>query len=593
MKDFQSTINEIKEKTDIVDVIGQYVTLEKKGSNYVGLCPFHDDKNPSLTVSPSKKIYTCFSCHATGNVITFIEKFKKISFSEALKELGDRVGVSVTPTKQDLEYQKNKKYYDIIAETEKFYHFYLKNTSEGLEAIEYLKSRMLTEDVIDRFHIGLASKEPDLVYRMLLDKGFLELDMLEAGVVKSGASYYDVFRSRIIFPISDLNGRFVGFSGRKYLKDSTEAKYINSAENVIFKKGNILYNYHEALQEIKKLNSVYVFEGFMDVIAAYRAGINNTVATMGTAFTLDQIRALKRITNNITLCYDGDQPGIESTKRAIKLLVQNDIDVSCIILPVGLDPDEYINKFGKEALNNLLVNQKISAIDYIYEIYKRNLIKSDLSTVETFKKEIFSFLRLYKSNLIIEAVIKRMSEDLEVSINGLLEDFNSTKRFSTDDFYIPASKPRKKSSIQEIRFNANMKSYDRLQKQLIKMAMKFPEKCLEIESRFNNNYYNEANRDIMLEIHQYYTIHNLIDEEVVKAKLPNDEVVSIFEQILEMDVPSDVSQVEIMLTSFERLNKNKLFMGNKQSSENYLDDLIKHKKSIVVFQNKGGNSDDN
>lgn len=592
MKDFQSTINEIRDKVEIVDVISEHVSLEKKGNNYVGLCPFHDDKNPSFTVSPSKKIYTCFSCHATGNVITFIEKFKKISFSEALKELGDRAGIKVTQTKQDLEFQKNKKYYDIVNETTKFYHFYLKNTSEGLDALSYLNNRQITADIIDKFQIGLSSKEPDLIYRMLLEKDFLEIDMIEAGVVKSGSSYYDVFRSRIIFPITDLNGRFVGFSGRKYLKDSTESKYINSSENIIFKKGNILFNYFESLSEIKKLDSVYVFEGFMDVIAAYRAGVNNSVATMGTAFTLEQIRALKRITNNITLCYDGDDPGIESTKRAIKLLIQNDINVSCIILPIGLDPDEYINKFGKEALNKLLVNQRISAIDYVYEIYKRSLIKTDINSIEIFKKEIFSFLRLYKSNVIVEAVIKKMSEDLEISINGLFDDFNNTKSFVQNDFYIPSTKANKKNNLQEIKLNANMMGFDKLQKQLIRMAIKFPEKCLEIESRFNNHYINDANRDIMLQIHQYYNIYNLIDEEVVKSKLPNEEVVSVFEHILEMEVPSDISQVEVMLSSFEKYKNKKIFMGIKQTSDNYLDDLIKHQKSIVVFQNKGGNSDD-
>ncbi len=592
MSDYQNKIDEIKDKVDIVDIISEHVHLEKKGNNYVGLCPFHDDKNPSLTVSPTKKIYTCFSCHASGNAITFIEKFKRISFSEALRELGNRVGVTVSQTKEEKFYLQNKRYYDIIEESAKFYHFYLTNTNNGLDAIKYLHNRNITDDIIKRFNIGLASNESDLLYRMLSDKNHLVVDMIDAGVVRSGSSFYDVFKSRIMFPISDLNGKLVGFSGRKY-QESNESKYVNSAENVIFKKGNILYNYYEAFQDIKQNNNVFVFEGFMDVIAAHRANVKNSVATMGTAFTIEQIKAIRRITENITLCYDGDIAGIESTKRAIKLLNQFQMNVSCIIIPDGLDPDEYVNKFGNDALKDLLVNNQVNAIDYIYENEKKSLIKNDINSVEKFKKEIFNFLHMFNSNVLIESTIKKLSHDLEISVSGLLNDYDENKYKPSNDIYIPIIVNKNTGDIVNIRDNAKVASLDILQKKLINIAIKHPERCAEIESKFDNFYVSPDNRDIMLHVHQYFNVHNVIDEEVIKAKLP-DETATTFEKILNMEFPSDVSQVEVLLNGFGEYKKHKILMEIRQepNSVDKLNKTISARRGSTKFLKKGGDFND-
>lgn len=592
MNDYQNKIDEIKDKVDIVDVISEHVHLEKKGNNYVGLCPFHDDKNPSLTVSPTKKIYTCFSCHASGNAITFIEKFKRISFSEALRELGNRVGVSVSQTKEEKIYLQNKRYYDIIEDSVKFYNFYLTNTNNGLDAIKYLHNRNITDDIIKQFNIGLSSIDNDLLYRMLLEKNHLVVDMIDAGVVRSGSSFYDVFKNRIMFPITDLSGKFVGFSGRKY-QESNESKYINSAENIIFKKGNILYNYNESLMEIKQANNVFVFEGFMDVIAAYKANVKNSVATMGTAFTVDQIKAIKRISQNVTLCYDGDLAGIESTKRAIKLLNQFQMNINCIIIPEGLDPDEYINKYGKDALNDLLVNNKVNAIDYIYENEKKSLVLNDLNSVEKFKKEIFNFLHMFNSNVLVESTIKKMSHDLEISVSGLLNDYDENKYKPSNDIYIPIIVNQKTGDIINIRDNAKVASLDIIQKKLINIAIKNPERCAEIESKFDNFYVSTDNRDIMLHVHQYFNVHNVIDEEVIKSKLP-DRTAQAFENILNMDFPPDVSQVEVLLEGFGEYKKHKVLMEIRQepNSVDKLNKTISARRGSTKFIKKGGDSID-
>lgn len=585
---FQSKINEIKEKADIVDIISEHIHLEKQGANYIGICPFHEDKNPSLTVSPTKKIFKCFSCNASGNAISFVEKFKKIPFMEALREVGAKVGVKIAPTNSEIEFQRHKKYYDIMAEVCDFYHFYLKNTIEGQTALQYLEKRKLDATIIERFKIGLSGNEPDLLYRMLSEKGYLPIDMVEVGLIKSGNEYYDTFRRRIMFPITDFNGFFVGFSGRKYLPDSDEAKYINSNENIIFKKGQILYNFHEAFNDIKKADAVFVFEGFMDVIAAYKAGVLNAVATMGTALTVNQIKAIKRVTSNVILCYDGDNPGIEATKRAIQMFFDQEVNTRVVLMPDGLDPDEYLDKHGRAALNDYLLKNNLTAIEYIYQVAKRDLIVEDLNSLEKFKNEVFEYLCLYNSSLIIEKILKNLSIDLKVSLEGLQAEFLVQKQIAPRP-YIPVDpeKPKYKKRHNKL------SKYDRIQKQLIYIALTNPELIEEIENRFNNNYVNNSNRDIMLKIHQYYTTNKTLDNEVIKSKLPSETAI-VFEQILNMEFPPSVKEVEMLLDDFNNFPNEKqitMLLDEKKDVES-LKEITMRKKATTKLKFERSDSND-
>jgi DNA primase len=595
LNEFQSKIDEIKEKADIVSVISEYVKLEKNGSSYVGLCPFHEDKNPSMSVSSTRKVYKCFSCNASGNVITFIEKFKKIPFMEALREVGQKVGINVQTTQNELLNQKNKKYYDILSDSLNFYHFCLKNTNEGQVALQYLQNRNLNVDIINRFKIGLSMSDSNDLYKCLIDKNYQPIDMIEVGLIKSGNNYFDTFRRRIMFPVTDLNGNVVGFSGRKYLPNSDEAKYINSNENIVFKKSQILYNYYEAFNDIKKQDSIFLFEGFMDVIAAYRASVLNSVASMGTALTFDQIKAIKRLTNNVTLCYDGDVPGIEATKRAIKMLVQNNLNVDVVLMPDGLDPDDYINKYGEPGLNQHLLNEKISAIEYLYINEKNNLLINDINSVERFKNEVFQYLRVFNSNVIIEVYIKRMSKDLGVSINSLSDDFKKTANFV---YEIPDGQTIQKPNIDRKIKKSNfvkINKYDSIQKKLINIALTNPEKCVEIESKFNNNYVNNENREIMLQIHQYYYTHKELNRDIIKSKLQPD-IANVFEDILNMDFPKHVSEIDLLFKSFDKFPNEKitiLLSEEENKTSETLDRVTKVKKATTKFIFDRSDSNDN
>ena len=380
---------QIVEKADIVSIISEYVKLEKKGANYIGLCPFHNDTNPSMSVSPSKKVFKCFSCNTGGDVITFVSKIKNISIRDAMRIVGDSCGIKVEVTKKEIEHQKNAKYYEIMMEASKFYHFYLLNSLDAKDANAYLFDRGLEKDIINTFNIGVSASDNDL-FKILTNKKYIPLDLIEVGLIRSNKdSYVDVFKNRIMFPLEDLDGNVVGFSGRRYKKDDNDSKYLNTFDTVIFKKGQILYNYHRAFNDIKANNCVYLFEGFMDVIAAYRADVKNSVASMGTALTFDQIKALKRITNNVIVCYDSDEPGTNATLKAIKELNSMDVNVSVVRIPSGKDPDEYIKANGKDALKNILLNKKVNAIDFVYFYYANKCNFNDLSSKELLKNNIF------------------------------------------------------------------------------------------------------------------------------------------------------------------------------------------------------------
>ena len=417
-------IEEIKNKANIVDVISRYINVIKKGNNYLAVCPFHNDSNPSMSVSRGKKFFKCFSCGTSGNVIAFVQKYEHIPYYEAAAKLASKIGIEIeefdTP-----EYRRNKQYYMAMDEAKNFYQFYLNNTSEGLIAKSYLEKRNIGQDLIDKFQIGLAPSSSNYLNKALTEKNIGLIEQIDLGLVRENntGEPYDIFRNRIIFPLSNNEGQVVGFSGRIFLDGDKNSKYLNSQENEIFHKGEMLYNYHLASLPAKKLDCIYVFEGFMDVIAAEKGGISNAVASMGTAFTKNHIKSLRSLTENIVLCFDGDEAGINATKKAAELFSSMDVIPYAVALPDGMDPDEYLQKYGATALKDYLENKKTNIYEYLYNNAKSNLILEDLNSVEKFKKSIFGIIKKSKSTIISEFYIKKMSADLDCDVNTLITDF--------------------------------------------------------------------------------------------------------------------------------------------------------------------------
>lgn len=419
----QDIINQIIEKVNIADVISEYLPVLQDGQGFKSVCPFHNDTNPSMKISPTKKIFKCFSCGAGGNVIQFVQKYEKISFVEAVQKLASKIGIEIT-VNSDPDYETKKKLYSILEESQAFYRFYLENSEEGQIALEYLNKRGITQEIIEYFGIGLAPKEKDYLHQALDQKNFNIIDQLESGMVKKTSSedYLDFFRGRIMFPIYDGNNRVVGFSGRIYLPGDNAPKYINSNENLIFHKSEVLYNYSRANESSRKEQCVFVFEGFMDVIAAYKAGVNNCVATMGTALTKQHVKALNALTNKIILCFDGDNAGINATYKAAEVFSKSQIIPYAVSLPDNLDPDEYQIKYGSDALKKYLYYEQKNVYEYIYSVALKDLIKEDVVSVQRFKEKIFSFIR-FSNNTIKEFYLNKLCKELDLDYSSLVGDF--------------------------------------------------------------------------------------------------------------------------------------------------------------------------
>ena len=531
----QTTIDKVLEKADIVEVIGEHVKLEKKGNDYKGLCPFHNDNNPSFSVSPNKKVYKCFSCNEAGNVVKFIQKIKNVSFLEAIKILGDKYNIPVDL--KDNGFNENlRKYYDIMSEATNAYEFYLKNTKEGEVALNYLHNRNLNDEIIKQFKIGLSSEKENILCKALIEsEKYTPLDLKEIHLIDNrNDKYFDLFHGRIMFPIKNLNGNVVGFSGRLYKEG--KPKYINSNENIIFKKGQILYNYSECYNDIKLLNNVFVFEGFMDVIAAYRCGIKNAVATMGTALTNNQIAAIKKLTSNVVICYDGDNAGIEATKRAIRLFINAKFNVKVILMPDGLDPDEYINKFGNEALNNYLNNNALSCAEYLYEIEKKNLNLNDSNSILNFQNNVYTFLKFFNSKSLESLILNKMSTDLGLDKQDLTKDLENKTASNEQDYSIsnldyqnfdyPEFDYPTDFNSNNLKLNNFVKlKYSQAENALIYFSYHRKDDCDKIKNLlgFKGSFTTNHRRNILYKLYDYYSFSNTMDSNVFFKTLNNEE----------------------------------------------------------------------
>lgn len=414
-------ILEIQRKVNIVDVIGEYLPLEQKGKNYFAICPFHDDHNPSMSISPEKQIYTCFVCGASGNVFNFVMNYENINFTEAVIKVASKAGINID-VKNKLPSKKvddvNKKFYDMFDLTNKYYQNNIKSIY-GKSAIKYLHDRKIDDDIINTFEIGLSMNDNN-ISKLLTNKGFDKNDLIDIGLCGIKDNFvYDVFRNRIMFPLYNTLGQVVGFSGRIY-NGEDDSKYVNSKESIIFKKGMLLYNYHRALQFARDERKIIVVEGFMDVIRLYTIGIKNVVATMGTAITKEHAELIKKLSKNVVLCFDGDKAGEKATKSAIEALERIGVNPKIIRLEDDLDPDDYIIKKGKEAYLNHL-NNAMSSLEFKIDVNKSNTDFNDYQNVSNYLNDITKDLRKIKDKVVYELTINKISKETGVSVDTINE----------------------------------------------------------------------------------------------------------------------------------------------------------------------------
>ena len=386
-------ISEIKNSVNIVDVIGEVVQLTKAGRNFLGLCPFHGEKTPSFNVVEDKQFYHCFGCGKSGDVFKFIEDYRGVSFMEAVQIVGDQVGIHVqtlSPSQSRGQQIDGKQpFYEIHQEAAKFYHAILMTTKMGEDARQYLYDRGLDDEVLRHFQIGLAPAEGNYLYQSVSGK-FSENIMAESGLfhISDMGTMYDAFQNRIMFPLSDDTGRVIAFSGRLWREQAEgtkpQGKYKNSRSTLLFNKSYELYHLDKAKQVAKKNHELYLMEGFMDVIAAYRAGIENAVASMGTALTQEHVAHLSKFTKKVILAYDGDKAGRLATAKALEVLEKQEVEV--VQIPDQMDPDEYLKKNSPQALADLLEKTRLSRVEFLMDYWKPDNIENLQAQIEFVEK---------------------------------------------------------------------------------------------------------------------------------------------------------------------------------------------------------------
>lgn len=577
-------INEIRQSVDIVDVIGAYLPLTKKGRNYVAVCPFHDDTNPSMSISQDKQIYMCFVCHHGGNVFSFVKDYLKISYIEAIKEVAKMGNVDISEynigsyqPKVDEKKEPLYKINDISLDT---YTYYL-NTRPGLRAKEYLTDRHIDDDVINYFQIGYAPTN-NIITQLLQKEKYSNMEILKSGLVIESNNLFDRFSDRIMFPIHNSNGRTIGFSGRIYNNKQQGSKYMNSPESDIFIKGDTLYNYHRIKDDVRHNGNVIVCEGFMDVIALYKVGIKNVVAIMGTAFTTGHINLLKRLTRNVVMCLDGDSAGQNATLKCIETLESNDFNVHVAKLPEGSDPDEVLNDKGNDELR-AIVNKPVSVLEFKLDYYYN---QSNMANYEDKKAYLERMVAILST---IEDAI-----DLEYYINVLSTRSGFDKSMIYSLINKKQSEVTKQKNVVTYQHDYNnvkkvINKYQKAERGLLFYMMK-DKKYADVfkkELQFMNDHSNEL---IAKYIIDYYYNNPKLDLAGFIDTIKNDSLISEIMSIANEKLPDQTT--DSIISDYIKQIKEKVYQNRvdelRKEMESTVDPLTKAKiaAEIIELENK-------
>ena len=570
-------IDEIRAHVNIVDSISSYLPLTKKGKNYFGVCPFHDDHSPSMSVSEEKQIFTCFSCGASGNVFKFLQDYENISFLESVKKCADISGISFSYGAEK-KYNKNQDLLDMYLFASKLYQNNL-YSSLGKEAREYLNTRKIDDEIIKEFQIGLALNEPSILTDALKKK-YDDKRLLSSGLISEGEyNLYDTYRNRIMFPLYDLSGNIVGYNGRIYnSSNKSDSKYINSRETAIFKKGELLFNYHRAKEQARDYKFVIIVEGQIDAIRCHQAGYKNVVASLGTAITKEHAMLLRKLSSNIILCFDGDKAGEKATNSAIEELAKLGIEPKIVRLPDNLDPDEYILKNGKESFADL-INNPLNIMEYKEKLLKRNI---DLNNT----KDLADY-----TNLMIKELSKIEDEVLrEISINKLATETKLDVKFIK-------SKLEKPKEVKVIKQNNKVKysKYEKSEQALIYYMLK-SDKVIKIYEKKITHMPTDRYRLLALKIDCFYKEKGYIDIADFMTYIHDDGAsTKALSEIISLDLKDEVDEEAILdyLNNIKRYNDKNLSNRYKKElkEETSLEKKIELAKKALAYKIRSENNE--
>lgn len=478
----EDVIKEIQSRVDIVDLVSDYVKLKKSGENYVALCPFHSEKTPSFTVSPKKQLFYCFGCGTGGNVFTFVMKKENLNFPEAVRFLAEKYGLEIREYDDGISdsFRLKREIYNINKIAADFYHDVLLTKYEGEKAKDYLKSRGINIQTIEEFTLGYAPYNWDSLYNFLVKKGITPELIVQAGLIIPGrvkGSYFDRFRDRIIFPIKDIYGHIVGFGGR--VIGEGEPKYLNSPDTPVFSKGSILYG----LDKIKKEegNGILLVEGYMDVISLFQSGFKKAAASLGTSLTETQAKLLKKYTDEVIISYDMDLAGRNATLRGLEILKKEGFNIRILTLPEGKDPDEFIQKYGREEFERELHNSK-SIIEYLIKLEAEKLDLNNSTDRLKFIKKAVQILSEVEDEVERNFYIDKLYKDYEIPKNILMKALSGKNTENIPEIGLKYKNSQFRNNNKELlRKHSPVKSLNdgiyMAEREFLKILLNDPETC--------------------------------------------------------------------------------------------------------------------
>lgn len=548
-------IDSIKRNFDIVDFIGRYVPLKKSGRNFLGLCPFHSEKTPSFSVSPEKQIYHCFGCGAGGDLIRFLMDIDSLTFQEAVIYLANDAGVNVPQFKEhysnDPKDQLKSKMLQAYDLTSKLYHYLLLETEHGQSAMNYLLKRGFTRELIETFNIGYSPPSWDTLKNFLLKRGFTQEILEQAGLIikKDDGRTYDRFRNRVMFPISDKQGKVIAFGGR--VLDDSLPKYMNSPETLIFSKSKIIYNLDLAAKEIRKKRQAILFEGYVDTISVWKAGIQNGIATLGTSLTDDQAKILKRYADEVLISYDSDQAGQQATYRAIDVLQKIGFQLKVVQIPQGLDPDDYISKFGSESFKQDILSSTITGTAFKLQFTRKDYNLKDHTELMKYLTNAIEVISDLHHAIEREHYLKSLSEEFQISYNSLKNDLNQ--------IYLEKRKKKVKSRDNlTVKWNNNINNgnhvgrlktlypaYYNAEKNLIYLMMKDREIAKKVQQDIGSEFHVEDFAVLAAYLYSFYGNGNNSDLNRFISSIEDQHYMKLATQLAMLEINEDVSEHEL------------------------------------------------
>lgn len=603
----EEIINEVKNNVNILDVTSQFVDLQKRGRNYFGYCPFHEERTPSFTVNEEKQIFHCFSCGRGGNVFRFMEEIEGYSFPQAVQKVAEAGNVSVSfdwsaldDGKQTANYSSaQNRLIQIHEELRQFYHYLLMNTENGHQGLTYLYDRGLSKETLDAYQIGIAPEDGRLAAQHLLNKEFTIEELQLSGIfVGDQDRLKDRFAGRVMFPLRNPQGKTVGFSGRilpgsnHYESHPDAAKYLNSPETEIFEKNTFLFNLDLAQNEARRAKELVLFEGFMDVIASHNEGVGNGVASMGTSLTNNQIKAIERTSKQVLIAYDGDKPGQKATLRAINL-IQNQssrLKLNVLAFEQNLDPDEFIQKYGGERYVNFVLNKRLSPIHFMRNYYRQEFsLETDNGKIQFINVMLEAIAKIQQA-IDRDIYVGEIAEDTGVSKDTLLhqleshspkkqshqpyqaDDNGNQKSFPTNTTFqpsIPATTSKKKSQLEKSELL------------LLYRLLYNSETWLLIANR-DFHFHSSGVETVFMLLSDYRENNQNIDGEIDPGDflqaLSGAEEQRLVAEVMNMEVAPDIGEGEV-----EDLIYNIQIKGNIEQKMQSLDDEIAYARSVDDF----------